>query len=83
MASAMSCHAVGQQPGQEGTQDGCDAGTARAERQGAVGDGIGIAVRKGDKENLDRINAAITAIRANGKYKAVNDKYFDFDAFGE
>jgi arginine/ornithine transport system substrate-binding protein len=46
------------------------------------GDGIGIAVRKGDKENLDRINAAITAIRANGKYKAIQDKYFNFDIYG-
>jgi len=46
------------------------------------GDGIGIAVRKGDKENLDRINAAIAAIRANGKYKAIQDKYFNFDIYG-
>jgi arginine/ornithine transport system substrate-binding protein len=47
------------------------------------GDGIGIAVRKGDKANLDRINAAITAIRANGEYKKIQDKYFDFDVYGE
>ena len=46
------------------------------------GDGIGIAVRKGDKENLDRINAAIAAIRANGEYKKIQDKYFDFDIYG-
>jgi arginine/ornithine transport system substrate-binding protein len=47
------------------------------------GDGIGIAVRKGDKANLDRLNAAIAAIRANGKYKAIQDKYFDFDIYGK
>ncbi len=47
------------------------------------GDGIGIAVRKGDKANLDKINAAITAIRANGEYKKIQDKYFDFDVYGE
>ncbi|RMU39694.1 hypothetical protein ALP29_200044 [Pseudomonas syringae pv. avii] len=47
------------------------------------GDGIGIAVRKGDKANLDRLNAAIAAIRANGKNKAIQDKYFDFDIYGK
>lgn len=46
------------------------------------GDGIGIAVRKGDKAELDKINAAIAAIRANGKYKQIQDKYFDFDIYG-
>jgi len=46
------------------------------------GDGVGIAVRKGDKENLDRINAAIAAIRANGKYKEIEKKYFNFDIYG-
>ena len=47
------------------------------------GDGVGIAVRKGDKANLERLNAAIAAIRANGKYKAIQDKYFDFDIYGQ
>ena len=28
-------------------------------------------------------NKAITEIRANGKYKQVQDKYFDFDVYGE
>ena len=46
------------------------------------GDGIGIAVRKGDKENLDRINAAIDGIRASGKYKEIQYKYFNFDIYG-
>ena len=46
------------------------------------GDGIGIAVRKGDKENLERINAAIDGIRASGKYKEIQDKYFNFDIYG-
>ena len=46
------------------------------------GDGIGIAVRKGDKANVDRINAAIDAIRANGKYKQIEAKYFNFDIYG-
>lgn len=47
------------------------------------GDGIGIAVRKGDAANLARINDAIAAIRANGTYKAIQDKYFDFDIYGK
>ncbi len=27
-------------------------------------------------------NKAIAAIRANGKYKEINDKYFQFDVYG-
>lgn len=46
------------------------------------GDGIGIAVRKGDDANRERINKAIDAIRANGKYKQIQDKYFNFDIYG-
>ncbi|TIN52805.1 MAG: amino acid ABC transporter, partial [Mesorhizobium sp.] len=26
--------------------------------------------------------AAIDALRANGKYKEINDKYFSFDVYG-
>ena len=44
--------------------------------------GAGIAVRKGETDLANKLNAAIDAIRANGKYKAINDKYFTFDAFG-
>lgn len=47
------------------------------------GEGQGIAVRKGDKALADKISAAILAIRANGKYKEVQDKYFAFDVYGE
>jgi len=46
------------------------------------GPGAGIAVRKGDDALRERFNAAIKAIRANGKYKEINDKYFKFDAYG-
>ena len=46
------------------------------------GPGAGIAVRKGEKELADKFNAAIDAIRANGKYKEINDKYFSFDVYG-
>ena len=47
------------------------------------GIGAGVALRKGDGELKAMFNKAIKDMRANGKYKAVNDKYFDFDAFGE
>ncbi|MNG41774.1 Lysine-arginine-ornithine-binding periplasmic protein precursor [compost metagenome] len=47
------------------------------------GNGAGIAVRKGDKALADKISAAILAIRANGKYQAVQDKYFQFNVYGE
>ena len=46
------------------------------------GDGVGIAVRKGDALK-DKINAAIAGIRENGKYKQIQDKYFNFDIYGQ
>lgn len=47
------------------------------------GRGAGIAVRKGDSANAGRLNAAIDAIRANGKYQQVQAKYFTFDIYGQ
>ncbi len=47
------------------------------------GDGVGIAVRKGDKAMAERFNKAIAAIRANGKYQEVQNKYFQFNVYGE
>ncbi|VVP73339.1 Lysine/arginine/ornithine-binding periplasmic protein [Pseudomonas fluorescens] len=46
------------------------------------GGGSGIAVRKGDPLK-DKFSAAIAAIRANGTYKNVEEKYFDFDIYGK
>ena len=46
------------------------------------GEGAGIAVRKGETELANKFNAAIEAIRANGKYKEINDKYFSYDVYG-
>ncbi|MEQ1942600.1 ABC transporter substrate-binding protein [Mesorhizobium sp. VNQ89] len=46
------------------------------------GPGAGIAVRKGETDLVNKFNAAIDAIRANGKYKEINDKYFTFDVYG-
>lgn len=47
------------------------------------GEGIGIAVRKGEPELVEGFNKAILAIRENGSYKTINDKYFDFDLYGK
>ena len=42
-----------------------------------------IAVRKGEKAMAERFNKAIAAIRANGKYQEVQNKYFQFNVYGE
>jgi len=47
-----------------------------------MGDGVGVAVRQSDTALRDKFSAAIKAIRANGTYKAINDKYFKFDVYG-
>jgi len=47
------------------------------------GAGAGIAVRKGDAALQQKFNAAIQAIRANGTYKKVESRYFDFDIYGK
>jgi arginine/ornithine transport system substrate-binding protein len=46
------------------------------------GEGVGIAIRKGDDDLRQAFNAAIDKIRADGTYKAINAKYFDFDVYG-
>lgn len=43
------------------------------------GGGVGIAFRKGDAALRDKVNAALKAMRADGRYKALAAKYFDFD----
>ncbi len=47
-----------------------------------MGDGVGFAVRKSDTALRDKLTAAIAAIRANGTYKTIADKYFSFDIYG-
>jgi arginine/ornithine transport system substrate-binding protein len=46
------------------------------------GIGAGIAVRKGDTILQAKFNTALAAIRVNGTYKKINDKYFSFDVYG-
>ena len=47
------------------------------------GDGAGIAIRKGDTDLVEKFNMAIDKIRSDGTYKAIQDKYFDFNVYGE
>lgn len=47
------------------------------------GEGIGIAIRKGEDELREAFNAAIARIRADGTYQKINDRYFDFDVYGD
>ena len=47
------------------------------------GIGAGIALRKGEATLKAELNAAIKAIRANGTYKKINDKYFKIDVYGK
>ena len=47
------------------------------------GFGAGIAVRKQDTILLGKLNKALRAILRNGVYKAINDKFFDFNVYGE
>jgi len=46
------------------------------------GVGAGFAVRKKDSALRDSLSKAIKAIRADGVYKKLNDKYFDLDIYG-
>ena len=46
------------------------------------GAGIAIGVRKDDNALREELNAALKAIKENGAYKKVNDKYFSYDISG-
>ncbi len=47
------------------------------------GAGTGIAVRKQDTELVNTLNDAIDKIRADGTYKKIQDKYFNFNVYGD
>lgn len=44
--------------------------------------GVGIAFRKGDDALRLKVNAALKALKADGSYKRLADRYFDFDISG-
>ena len=47
------------------------------------GEGAGIAIRKQDTDLVELFNKAIEQIRADGTYQKIQDKYFDFNVYGE
>ncbi|MDW6003701.1 ABC transporter substrate-binding protein [Vibrio mangrovi] len=47
------------------------------------GEGFGIATRKQDKDLNQKLNQAIQALRHNGVYQKIQDKYFNYDVYGE
>jgi polar amino acid transport system substrate-binding protein len=60
----------------------CDLKGYVAEDLEVLGPGVGAGLRKEDTAIKDRINAAIKAIRDNGKYAEITKKYFTFDIYG-
>jgi arginine/ornithine transport system substrate-binding protein len=47
------------------------------------GEGAGIAIRKEDTDLVELFNQAIVKIRQDGTYKKIQDKYFQFNVYGE
>ncbi len=47
-----------------------------------LGEGTGIALRKGNEELRDALSQAILDMRADGSYKIINDKTFAVDIYG-
>jgi arginine/ornithine transport system substrate-binding protein len=47
------------------------------------GEGVGVACRKKDKDLVEMFNKAIDQIRADGTYQKIQDKYFNFNVYGE
>ena len=48
-----------------------------------LGYGTGAAMRRSDTQLKAEVDAALKAVRANGQYKKIVDKYFDFDIYGK
>ena len=46
------------------------------------GKGVGVGLRKGSDKLKQMFNEAIVAIREDGTYKTIQDKYFEFDVYG-
>jgi len=69
-----------------GSKDGkayCDLKGKAIDDPAVLGRGVGVGLRKGSDELKNKINAAIKAVRANGKYMEITKKYFKVDVYGE
>jgi polar amino acid transport system substrate-binding protein len=54
-----------------------------ADDPAVLGFGVGGGLRKDDAELKAKLNDAIAAIRASGKYDEISKKYFSFDIYGQ
>ncbi len=63
------------------TEDGscCEKAGALITDRTYVGDGVGMALRKEDKELLQRLNKALANIIEDGTYQKINDEYFSIN----
>ncbi|MFL1405723.1 transporter substrate-binding domain-containing protein [Marinobacter sp. M1N3S26] len=44
-----------------------------------LGEGVGVAMRKRDRELAEKINAALETLKNDGTYDAIMEKYFNYD----
>ena len=44
-----------------------------------LGQGVGVAMRKRDRELATEVNAALKTLKEDGTYDAIMDKYFNYD----
>ena len=59
------------------------AAARRDERGGTgAGKGVGVGLRKGDTELMDKFNAAIAKIREDGTYDKITANYFASSIYG-
>ena len=68
---------------EEEGKDYCDLKGSALPDPDVLGRGVGVGLRKGNDALKAKINAAIKAIRANGKYQAITKKYFNVDVYGD
>lgn len=44
-----------------------------------LGEGVGVAMRKRDRELAEKVNTALDELKEDGTYDAIMEKYFDYD----
>lgn len=59
-----------------------DKGNVKDDKE-ILGFGIGAGLRKEDTALREKLNLAIKAVRASGKYDEISRKYFTFDPYGD